>query len=140
MKVVFSPSCYLHDPGTEILSGEIIPYLESPDRLRLVEDWLRKRSQASEGAGGEGFEFVEAGDDGFEPIFRCHERDYVEYLMGAFEEWERQGLKVRSSLSPRISPRVLMLRRRQLQIGQRNARYLSTLVSEIGSSRPRQCK
>lgn len=41
MLVFHHPDCLVHNPPTEILSGNPVPYKESPERLRVVRDALQ---------------------------------------------------------------------------------------------------
>lgn len=124
MIVVTDPRCALHAPEHEILSGGLVPsvlastlsrrislmlvrfirYLESPDRLKRIEDWLRSYDAPQEyrEAFGEAFVFEKAFDLGLEPILAVHSKEYVDYLKTAYGAWCRDG---GSKVSARSVPR-----------------------------------
>ncbi|KAI1786800.1 hypothetical protein LXA43DRAFT_897299 [Ganoderma leucocontextum] len=86
MKVFWDSKSLLHDPPHEILSGRLVPYLESPDRLRKIKAALGQ---------DDSFEIVPAEDDW--PldikayILAVHSEDYVEYLETIYDEWVAIG-------------------------------------------------
>lgn len=113
MLVITDPRCALHAPEHEVLSGNLVSsaslagrppfptttltrvhigrYLESPDRLRRIEGWLRNHN-TDHAEAGRGFDFEEAADDfRLDPILAVHSQEYVSYLQTAYEEWTREG-------------------------------------------------
>ncbi|RGB27523.1 hypothetical protein C1646_630380 [Rhizophagus diaphanus] len=72
MKVFYSEVCLKHAPKHEIISGNLIDYLE----------YLNSLSN---------FDFVSPNDYGLDPILSVHSKDYVEYLQTAYEEWIKNG-------------------------------------------------
>ncbi|KAM5539348.1 hypothetical protein V8D89_006982 [Ganoderma adspersum] len=86
MKVFWHPQSLLHDPPHEILSGRLVPYLESPDRLQKIKTALEQ---------DDSFEIDSAQDD-WPPdirnhILAVHAKDYVEYLETIYDEWVAIG-------------------------------------------------
>ncbi|CAE6438080.1 unnamed protein product [Rhizoctonia solani] len=92
MKLFYSNECTLHNPGFEILSGNAVPYLESPSRMSAIMSHL---SQVKEQAGKWSWEDVDIDgpSDGnlLEAIKQAHQPEYVEYLQNAYEIWVRDG-------------------------------------------------
>ena len=93
MKVFWHAESLLHDPPHEILSGRLVPYLESPDRLQKIKTTLEQ---------DDSFEIVSAQDD-WPPdvkdyILAVHSKEYLEYLETIYDEWVAiGGDKVRCS-------------------------------------------
>ncbi|RIA83728.1 Arginase/deacetylase [Glomus cerebriforme] len=85
MKVFYSQVCLKHAPKYEIISGNLIDYLESPSRLIIINEHLQNLSSLSK------FEFVLPSDYGLEPILSVHSKDYIEYLQTAYKEWVKIG-------------------------------------------------
>ena len=86
MKVFWHAESLLHDPPHEILSGRLVPYLESPDRLQKIKTALER---------DDSFEIVLAQDD-WPPdirdhILAVHTKDYLEYLETIYDEWVAIG-------------------------------------------------
>jgi acetoin utilization deacetylase AcuC-like enzyme len=94
MKVFYSNKCSLHSPGYEILSGNAVPYLESPDRMTAIMSHL---SQLQEQDGSWSWEDVDADVDAanegdlLEAIKQVHHPDYIEYLRDAYKIWVQDG-------------------------------------------------
>ena len=93
MKVFWHAESLLHDPPHEILSGRLVPYLESPDRLQKIKSAFEQ---------DDSFEIVSAEDD-WPPnvkdyILAVHSEEYVKYLETIYDEWVAiGGDKVRHS-------------------------------------------
>ncbi|CAE6434216.1 unnamed protein product [Rhizoctonia solani] len=92
MKLFYSNKCTLHNPGFEILSGNAVPYLESPSRMAAIMSHL-SRLQGQDGS----WNWEDADVNGFteedllEVIKQVHQPDYVEYLQNAYEIWVQDG-------------------------------------------------
>ncbi|GBC10192.1 hypothetical protein RclHR1_09410005 [Rhizophagus clarus] len=82
MKVFYSNVCLKHAPKHEIISGNLIDYLESPSRLIKIKEYLDSLPI---------FDFVSPIDNGLDPILSVHPKDYVEYLQTAYDEWVNIG-------------------------------------------------
>ncbi len=83
MKIIYSDNHHQHNPAFEVFEGGIkTPYMENPDRMERVLSALQKLDW---------IEILAPSDFGLEPILTVHDRDYVEYLGTAFEEWIREG-------------------------------------------------
>ncbi|TBU26618.1 hypothetical protein BD311DRAFT_779535 [Dichomitus squalens] len=76
----------LHDPPHEILSGRLVTYLESPDRVKAIEGALEQ---------SDAFEVIAAENDWPEDIkdyiLAVHSKEYVEYLENIYSEWTAIG-------------------------------------------------
>jgi len=79
MKVVFHESQFAHDPEHFLSSGAPQPNPEVPERAR--------RLLAS--AEAVGLERVTPADHGLAPIARVHTPEYIAFLSGIFERWQR---------------------------------------------------
>ena len=87
MKVFWHNDTLLHDPPHEILSGRLVPYLESPERLLRIRRTLEDRGI---------FEIVAIKDDWssqeiHELILAVHSADYVDYLKTIYDDWVAIG-------------------------------------------------
>jgi acetoin utilization deacetylase AcuC-like enzyme len=82
MPVVVDERCGLHDPGGEVWVGVRTPGTELPDRLEAI------RAALSEA----GATFVAARRQPDEELKAVHDPRLLDYLAGAWEEWERSGL------------------------------------------------
>ncbi|KAI0714634.1 hypothetical protein C8Q76DRAFT_431838 [Earliella scabrosa] len=85
MKVFWEADCLLHNPPHEILSGRLVPYLESPDRMRRIKGALEQDDR---------FELVPADRDWPDiksHILAVHSAEYVDYLETIYDEWTAIG-------------------------------------------------
>ena len=86
MKVFWDPDCLLHNPPYEIISGDKIPYIESPARLQLIKKALEECPSL--------FSFESANSSSLD-VTRCvemvHSREYLNYLSHAYDNWVRTG-------------------------------------------------
>lgn len=84
MKVFVDRDCLLHDPPYEILSGKPVPYFESPARWHAIKHELESSPS---------FEIAECDSDidvlGYAQAI--HDRDYIQYLRNAYEDWVADG-------------------------------------------------
>ena len=112
MKVIHSDDCLFHDPPHEILSGQLVAYLESPARYHRIKEALSDPTLKPL------FEFVEADNlldvqkfilfvssyglhrlIMFEEYntrflllpFQVHQKEYVDYLQNAYGAWVKDG-------------------------------------------------
>ncbi|KAI0066592.1 Arginase/deacetylase [Artomyces pyxidatus] len=101
MKVVYDADCLLHDPPYEILSGQLVPYYESPQRLVTIKQRLESSDL---------FELVgsERDIDVLKFIAMVHSSDYVEYLMTAYQRWVEDGGD-RTAVLPETFPHPKLL-------------------------------
>lgn len=87
MKVIFHDDCLLHNPPYEILSGHVVPYFESPSRLQLIKETLKKYPSDQ-------FELCNELDfdlDVKDCCLKVHTKDYLDYLETAYDEWVKAG-------------------------------------------------
>ena len=84
MPVVWSDRHRLHDPGGEVWVGVRTPGTEVPARAERIRAAL-----AAAGA-----PFVEAEAQPDDAVLAVHDLDLVDYLAGAWEQWEAAGLTV----------------------------------------------
>ncbi len=78
MLTIYSERQKLHNPPTEILGGELVPYFEMPERVDMVLNSLRDRSLGTVIA-PEAFSL--------EPIIQVHTPEYVTFLESAWSQW-----------------------------------------------------
>ncbi|EIW63806.1 Arginase/deacetylase [Trametes versicolor FP-101664 SS1] len=86
MKVFYDLDCLLHDPPHEILSGRLVPYLESPDRVRRIKDALTK-------SGSFELHLPEQNwpHDILHYVRMVHSEDYVNHIKNIYDEWVAEG-------------------------------------------------
>lgn len=77
MKTIFSDRQFDHAPREEIHYGKRVPHAEEPARARIILDFMA--------------EVCPATDHGLEPILAVHDRDYVEFLRQAYQQWSDAG-------------------------------------------------
>jgi acetoin utilization deacetylase AcuC-like enzyme len=95
MPVVWSDLHRLHDPGGEIWVGVRTPGTELPERA--------ERIRAALAAAGARLVDAERHDD--DALLAVHDRELIEYLTGAWREWEAAGL-TRDPGQDRVVPYV----------------------------------
>ena len=82
MPVVWSDDCRRHEPGGEVWIGVRTPGTEVPSRIDAIRSTL-------DDAGAQ-FTQAEAHDDAW--LLAVHDERFVEYLAGAWRDWEQAGL------------------------------------------------
>jgi acetoin utilization deacetylase AcuC-like enzyme len=79
MKVFYSGEHQLHNPPFELFDGgQHMPYLENPERMERILAALKDRAWA---------DILEPDDFGLDPVLAVHDREYVDFLRTAYEEW-----------------------------------------------------
>jgi acetoin utilization deacetylase AcuC-like enzyme len=79
MLIFYTDLHRLHNPPFELFDGgQHMPYLENPDRMEHILSTCKERDWA---------EIREPEDFGLDPILAVHDRDYVDFLRTAYEEW-----------------------------------------------------
>ncbi|KAH7339503.1 Arginase/deacetylase [Rhizoctonia solani] len=92
MKLFYSNECTLHNPGFEILSGNAVPYLESPSRMSAIMSHLSQLKEQDRGWSWEDVDGDSSSEENLlETIKLAHQPEYVEYLQNAYEIWVRDG-------------------------------------------------
>ena len=92
MKVYYSEAHRQHEPPFEVFDGGLrVPYLENPDRMDRILKALRQTAWA---------ELTEPQNFGLEPIYAVHDRDYIEFLASAWNEWLASDARDKSTLLP----------------------------------------
>jgi acetoin utilization deacetylase AcuC-like enzyme len=81
MPVVWSDDCLRHDPDAEVFVGVRMPAVEVAARLERIREALA------------GARVAPAEPHGDEPLLAVHDAALVEWLRGAWAEWERSGLR-----------------------------------------------
>jgi acetoin utilization deacetylase AcuC-like enzyme len=82
MPVVVDERCRLHDPGGEVWVGVRTPGTEVPARLDVIRSTLAEA----------GARVVDAERHPDDELHEVHDPRLLDYLAGAWEEWERSGL------------------------------------------------
>jgi len=77
MRCVYSQTHALHSPESETEAGVQIPTYEMPRRAEIIRGELQ--------ADG-GFDFVDPGEHGIDPVLAVHDRGLVDYLAHAWDE------------------------------------------------------
>ncbi len=92
MKVYYSEAHRTHEPPFEVFDGGLrVPYLENPDRMDRILNALQTTDWA---------EIFEPRDFGLNPIFAVHDKDYVDFLAGCWNEWLESEARDKSTLLP----------------------------------------
>jgi acetoin utilization deacetylase AcuC-like enzyme len=92
MKVYYSATHRRHDPPFEVFDGGLrVPYLENPDRMDRILNALRPTDWA---------EIVEPKDFGLDPICAVHEKEYIDFLASAWDEWQTGDARDKSTVLP----------------------------------------
>ena len=79
MLIFYTDLHRLHNPPFELFDGgQHMPYLESPDRMERILSALKEQDWAEVRAP----EYF-----GLDPILAVHDKDYVDFLRTAYEEW-----------------------------------------------------
>ncbi|KAI0271442.1 hypothetical protein BC834DRAFT_442814 [Gloeopeniophorella convolvens] len=108
IKVFWHPDCLLHDPPYEILSGDKVPYFESPTRLTLVKEELERYPSLF------AFELANWTARGLPDVTHkfirmVHSDGYLDYLKSAYDKWVEDGGSTDAVL-PESFPHVNLLR------------------------------
>ncbi len=82
MPIVWSDLHRLHEPGGEVWVGVRTPGTELPERADRIRAALK----------AEGARFVDAEAAPDDAVLRVHDAALLEYLAGAWDEWEAAGL------------------------------------------------
>lgn len=88
MKVFWDPNCLLHDPPYEILSGNKVPYFESPARLQVIKKELEEHPSMFQ------LEVTDSSSGSIDIIGHIemvHDSGYLSYLRNAYDEWVQDG-------------------------------------------------
>ncbi|KAI8883011.1 Arginase/deacetylase [Backusella circina FSU 941] len=89
LQVVYTDDGLLHNPESEMTSGEWRPYLESPSRLSSIRKFMEENEE---------FEIIEPSDYSLGPILDVHEKDYVGFLETVYDEWIADGLPAKGCM------------------------------------------
>ncbi|MEO1191580.1 MAG: histone deacetylase family protein [Pseudomonadota bacterium] len=81
MRVIYSDDHRLHDGGKELIGGELVPQFEKPARMDMVLGQLDARGFTDR-----------VGPDaiGLEPALRVHDKDYLDFLASAWDDWSAE--------------------------------------------------
>jgi len=93
MKVFWDSDCLLHNPPYEILSGDKLPYFESPARLQLIKKELEQYPFlfTFESASSSPESSQNLRQDIPRYIQMVHSQGYLRYLSNAYDNWVRSG-------------------------------------------------
>ncbi len=81
MKVVHSPLHARHDGGVELHRGALVPSFESPQRVHFILEALQQA----------GLAVVPPREIPEACLLRVHDREFVEFLRGAYARWSAGG-------------------------------------------------
>jgi acetoin utilization deacetylase AcuC-like enzyme len=79
MKIISSPVQLKHNPRQFMLRGRMAPPVERPERLDLLV----------KGLCDDGHQDVRPDSHALDPVFRIHDRGYVDFLREAHAEWRK---------------------------------------------------
>ena len=85
MKVYWHADCLLHDPPHEILSGRLVSYQESPDRVRLIKSSLEQNDTFDINIAEQDWPDIRT------HILAVHSAEYLGFLETIYEEWTAIG-------------------------------------------------
>ncbi len=92
MKVFWDPDSLLHNPPYEILSGDKIPYIESPARLQLIKKALEEYPSLFTSFESASYASLQDSEsDVTRYVEMVHSREYLNYLSHAYDNWVRIG-------------------------------------------------
>src|SRR5215213_7256358 len=92
MDVYYSEAHRKHDPPFELFDGGLrTPYMENPDRMNKILDALHATEWA---------EILEPTGFGLEPIYKIHNKDYIDFLASCWTEWLASEAIDKSTLLP----------------------------------------
>jgi len=97
MKIFFDEECLLHNPPYEILSGKIVTYYETPNRLLEIR-------RALEGDDIFQIENADRSIDVQGHALQVHSVNYIEYLESAFKLWVEGGGDPKDPIFPDVFP------------------------------------
>ena len=84
MLTIYSPDHELRNARTELYGGELVAPFECPQRVQYVLDRIQAVSLG---------EVIQADDFSIEPIYRIHDRAFIEFLQQCWSEWQAEGFK-----------------------------------------------
>jgi len=84
MITVFSTDHELRSNKTELFGGELVPPFECPARVEYVLDRIGEVSLG---------DVIAPDDFSLDPIYRIHDRGFIEFLQSCWSEWQAQGFK-----------------------------------------------
>ena len=79
MKIISSPVQLRHSPRETMLRGKMVTPVERPERLSLLVKGLCE----------DGHQNVRPDAHALDPVFRVHDRGYVDFLREAYTEWRK---------------------------------------------------
>ncbi|MEM7195850.1 MAG: histone deacetylase family protein [Pseudomonadota bacterium] len=82
MLTVYSEDHKLRDARTELYGGELVPPFECPVRAEYVLERIQKVKLG---------EVIAPNDFSMDPIYRIHDRSYIEFLQNAWNDWSAEG-------------------------------------------------
>lgn len=102
MHIAFASAQLEHAPGGEMHRGRRLPPFERPERAEKI---LAALKQAELGP------LLPADDFGPEPLARVHEREFLDFLAGAFDCWQADGGE--GDLTPHVWPARTLQRQKR---------------------------
>jgi len=125
MNVYYSDAHHHHHPSFEIFDGGVkVPNFEVPERAEQILSALRKTNWAN---------IQKPEDFGLEPILAVHDRDYIDFLGSAYDEWQvvdTDALYEKEALMPASFPPGKWRRKPKSLLG-RTGYYMSDLSAPI---------
>jgi acetoin utilization deacetylase AcuC-like enzyme len=92
MKIFYTETHREHFPPFEVFDGGLrVPYYESPERMDRILNALQNVDWA---------DVLEPSDFGLDPIVVVHDKQYLDFLASAWNEWLDSAAKDKSTLIP----------------------------------------
>ncbi len=83
MKTIFTEKHNLRNAKTELDGGQLVEPFERPSRAKYI---INRIKEVELGA------ILEPKDFGFDIIHKIHDRDYVDFMQVAWQEWQDEGM------------------------------------------------
>jgi len=82
MKTIFSEKHKLRNAKTELFGGQLVEPFERPSRAEFI---INRVKQVGLG------EIFDPQDYGMDPIYKIHDKDYVDFMQVAWERWSHEN-------------------------------------------------
>ena len=81
MKTIYSDKHKLRNSATELYGGQLVEPFERPSRAEFIVNRVREENLGP---------VLDPHDHGIEPVYRVHDKDYVDFMQVAWEMWQAE--------------------------------------------------
>lgn len=81
MKTIYSDKHKLRNSATELYGGQLVEPFERPSRAEFIINRVREENLGP---------VLDPHDHGIEPVYRVHDKDYVDFMQVAWEMWQAE--------------------------------------------------